>query len=243
LKKYLKLNPKKNNIRFYMKVIGISGYARCGKDTFVKIASDILRKNHYIPMRFAFADRLKDEVEKMLKRYRFQAKVKTEKAEQKALIRPLLVWWGCQRRHESDKGLYWVNLVDQKIRDLIKEHHNDGVSSERMVALISDVRFQNEAEWIQKEWNGSVIHLKKWSPKWRVRGKKFIDNLMVKIYDVAPNEEERKQDPLVQEISNVKTEWEEKGHETLEMATADKDLQKVVLNALNNTKLFNEQIV
>lgn len=77
-----------------MKMIGVSGYAFCGKDTFVKIAIDLLKKNGYMPIRLAFADMLKDEVEGMLKDNKFQATVKTDDSVAKALIRPLLVLVG-----------------------------------------------------------------------------------------------------------------------------------------------------
>lgn len=223
-----------------MKVIGIAGYARCGKDTFVKIAQDILKKNGYTPMRLAFADMLKDEVEGMLKDNKFAATVKTEDSAAKTLIRPLLVWWGCQRRHETEGGLYWVNEVDKQLHDIINDCQSGGMSTERMVALISDVRFPNEAKWVHNNWQGDVIHLKKFQQEWRKAGQDGSDEVQVKVYDAAPNEEEAKQDPLVEAMADVKTEWEGKGHKTAAAAaTAGDDyLKKVVLDALNRTKYF-----
>ena len=55
-----------------IKVIGIAGMARAGKDTFVGIAKNILRRNNYRPIRVAFADKLKEEVLAMLKSNGFQ---------------------------------------------------------------------------------------------------------------------------------------------------------------------------
>jgi hypothetical protein len=219
-----------------MKVIGVAGFARCGKDTFVKIAMDILKKNSYTPMRLAFADMLKEEVEAMLKQNKFQATVKTEDSASKTLIRPLLVWWGCQRRYETDGGLYWVNEVDNQIQDIINDAQSGGMTTERMVAFVSDVRFPNEAKWVHEKWGGSVIHLKKW--QWKEVRDGCGGEETVKVYDSAPNEEEAKQDPLVEAMADVKTEWEGKGHKSAASASAEKDLQKVVFDALNQTKFF-----
>ena len=221
-----------------MKVIGIAGYARCGKDTFVKIAIDLLKKNGYTPMRLAFADMLKDEVTQMLNGFRFKGRVKTDDPIIKTQMRPLMVWWGCQRRFESEGGLYWVNEVDNHIQDIINDARSGGMTTERMVALVSDVRFPNEAKWVREKWDGQVIHLKKWQSEWRKGGQDGSDEFLVKVYDAAPNEEEAKQDPLVEAVADVKTEWEGKGKATAAIASAESDLQNVVIDALNKTKFF-----
>lgn len=228
-----------------MKVIGIAGFARCGKDTFVKIAQDILKKNGYTPIRFAFADMLKDEVENMLIDNGFKATVKTDDTAIKTLVRPLLVWWGCQRRYETEGGLYWVNEVDKQIRDVINDWQSGGASTERLVALISDVRFPNEAKWVHQNWDGAVVHLKKYQGEWRKAGQDGSDEVLVKVYDSAPNEEEAKQDPLVEAVADVRTEWEGKGHKSAADAANSRDdyLQKVVLDALNSTKFFKHQSI
>ncbi len=225
-----------------MKVIGISGYARCGKDTFVNIAKDILTKNGYRPQRFAFADMLKDEVTGMLKDNKFRGTVKTDDPVVKTQMRPLMVWWGCQRRYESDGGLYWVNEVDKKLNDWDECESRGGVIGSG-VALISDVRFPNEAKWVHEKWDGQVIHLKKWQSEWRKAGQDGSDEVLVKVYDPAPNEEEAKQDPIVESMSDIRTEWEGKGKATAAIASGEESLQKVVLNALNSTKFFKHQSI
>jgi hypothetical protein len=225
-----------------MKVIGIAGYARCGKDTFVNIAKDILTKNGFRPMRFAFADMLKDEVQTMLEAHNFMAMVKTDDLQKKTQVRPLLVWWGCQRRYESEGGMYWVNEIDKQI-EAMDATMAIGGHLESAVALISDVRFPNEARWVHEKWGGQVIHLKKWKSEWRKGGQDGSDELFVKVYDDAPNEEEARQDPLVEAMSDVKTEWEGKGKPTAALAAAEDSLKKVVLDALNSTKFFKHQTI
>ena len=227
-----------------MILIGVGGLARAGKNTFVEIAKNILTKNNYRVIELAFANKLKNEVQEMLRKNGFGLDVLNLSADEKERVRPLFVFWGCQRRFESDGGLYWVNEVDQQIQELIHDTQSAGESTDRMVVLVdrmvvlvSDVRFPNEATWVHKKWGGSVVHLKKW--KWEdVRDGLGGGEETIKVYDSAPNEEEAKQDPIVEAMSDVKTEWEGKGHESAASASLEKDLQTVVLDALNQTKFF-----
>lgn len=224
-----------------MNVIGISGYARCGKDTFVGIAKEILTKNGYTPIRVAFADSLKNEVEHMLNANKFQATVYTDKTEEKTLIRPLLVWWGCQRRYESEGGLHWVNVVENEIRNYANVTSNLDIN--KMVFLVSDVRFANEAKWIHEKFDGVVIHLKRYSLSNICDGgvNEVPERILksTKVYDAAPNSEEAKNDPLVQDMADLRTEWESKKKMTNVEAIQDLYLQQVVLDTLNQTKYFN----
>ena len=130
-----------------MIVLGIAGFARSGKDTFVSIAKEILSKNGYTASRVAFADKLKDEVVNMLKHNYFKADVYTTNTDDKTLLRPLLVWWGCQRRRESDGGLYWVERANAEINSTVSSYDAHIPSqTQKLVFLVSDVRFPNEAK-------------------------------------------------------------------------------------------------
>lgn len=229
-----------------IKVIGIAGYARSGKDTFVGIAKNILAANKYRPIRVAFADKLKEESEAMLKANNFKATVYTEDSDAKKLIRPLLVWWGCHRRYESTGGLYWVRQVDDQLRELCKNLVSTGEHTERVVALISDVRFANEARWVHDQWGGRVIHLKRYTACGGMQHDSFTGKETGykewKQYDPAPNDEEKKNDPLVQEIADFRIEWESKGKHTAQTAMEDPYLQGVVLKSLNDTGFFSETL-
>ena len=226
-----------------MKLIGVSGFAKSGKDTFVNIAENILTRNNYRIIKLAFANKLKSEVQEMLGKSGFEVDVLNLTADEKERVRPLFVFWGCQRRYESEGGMYWVNEVDRKIESIIADCTSAGESTERMVVLVSDVRFPNEAKWVHEKWDGQVIHLKKWQSEWRKGGQDGSDEFMVKVYDPAPNEEEAKQDPLAEAVADVKTEWEGKGKATAAIASAEVSLQKVVLDALNSTKFFKHQSI
>ena len=229
-----------------MIIIGIAGYAKAGKDTFVEIAKGILKKNYYTPIRVAFADQLKDEVQGMLYDNRFMFDIKKLTPEEKERIRPLFVFWGCQRRHESDGGLYWVEILNEWLEDIAYECKIQGESDERIVALVSDVRFPNESKWIHESWKGSVIHLRRYTKKVIGISCGGTGSPVVRHYeneyDLAPNEEELNQDPLVLEQSDLRIEWENKGAKSSFDAAQDPELHTVVLNTLNSLPVFNGKL-
>ncbi len=213
-----------------MKIIGIGGFARCGKDTFVSFAKEILTKNGFQPQRYGFADLMKEEIRQMLVNSNFDLDVYTSDLDAKKAIRPLMVWWGCARRDLSN-GAYWVNAVDKILTDI----QSRGESTDKMVALISDVRFVNEAKWLKSK-NGEFIHLKRYKTHYS-ESPRIVDgisrnDLPLKTYDVAPNSEEEKNDPLIQVLADQKIEWEN-------MDSDLTPLRQIVFNTLNKSKLFN----
>jgi thymidylate kinase len=50
-----------------MKLIGVAGYARSGKDTFCAVAKDILEANGIKAKQYSFAMALKEEVKPFLR--------------------------------------------------------------------------------------------------------------------------------------------------------------------------------
>ncbi len=181
-------------------VIGCSGYARSGKDTFVKVASKILRENGYTTSKLAFADELKNEVQQMLDINHFNLNVKTDDTTEKNKIRPLLVWWGCARRNLGDEK-YWVDKIDKQIENESWIHVNDP----KHVIFISDVRFPNEATWLHEKWGGWLVHLKKYSV---LKDDRKTTGEYLFAYDGAPNSEEAENDPLCYKQSDYKLELE-----------------------------------
>jgi dephospho-CoA kinase len=96
------------------RVIGISGLAGSGKDTFV----DLLQKQIPQVKRFALADALKVEINPYLIK-EFGVDIFTCDRETKNMHRPLLVSHGKERRISS-QGRYWVELLDKKIRRYLR---------------------------------------------------------------------------------------------------------------------------
>jgi hypothetical protein len=202
-----------------MKVIGVAGFARAGKDTFVSIAIDILKKNGIMGKQYSFAAALKKELEPFVRDV-CKSDVWTTDTETKTDMRDLLVWYGTTWWRKRDPKR-WIRGVDLAIK---AEKENVAV------ALVSDVRYPNEGEWVHS-WQGYLVHVAAYDPKL----------LPVKAFKTAPNEQERINDPIVKDQADYRLEWPAKGL-TPEGAFNDLELRTAVLKALNACDYFNETL-
>ena len=160
-----------------IKIIGIAGVARVGKDTLCSDFLKELSRRNIKSQRLAFADFLKEDLKDFLLA-KSGVNVYTDTPEDKDLIRPLLVEYGKLMRNLS-QGLYWIN----KIQSQLSKNLKDGI-----ISIISDVRYPNEASWINSFSQGSTIHLSR--------------------NGILPaNEEERLNDPLVKESCTFNFQW------------------------------------
>lgn len=205
-------------------VIGVGGFARSGKDTFVKIAKKILKKNGYTPIKLAFADAVKEDMDTFLKE-NYNISAWTDDTEEKKIIRPFLVSHGCGKRLQTE-GKYWIDKVNEEIERI---HCED-------VAFISDCRFPNEVDWIHEKWGGWFVHLKKYSISdlHTASGEYYLGQ---KLYDVAPNEEEATNDPICEKKADYKLEMEN----AIEREQRLKGIKITVDSLVDNTYL-NEEI-
>lgn len=220
-----------------MNLIGVSGFARAGKDTFVNIGMNILKKNGKSAIRLAFADELKKDLNSFLKE-KYGISAFTTDTKEKELIRPFLVAHGCGKRMQTD-GKCWIDKLDKELES--------GNYNKFDYVFVSDVRFTNEASWIQRKWNGSVIHLKRYitcsgMQYDSITGKESGFQTW-KQYDPAPNEEESKNDPLVQQLADVHIQWESRGIPAGRDVINDEYLNSQVLEALSLTKFFKHQTI
>lgn len=184
-----------------LKIIGIGGFARSGKDTFVKYAINILGENGYLAQRVAFADELKSDLYSFIKE-KYGIDVFLASTEEKNLIRPLLVAHGCGMRLCGD-GSHWIRLMEKTIKNSYDDLKY--ILDKPMIFLVSDVRFPNEADWIHDN-GGWFVHIKKYEV---YTGHDYNEyDPGDRIYDSAPNEEEAKQDPLIEKKADYKLEWE-----------------------------------
>ena len=127
-------------------VIGISGVARVGKDTFFRA---IKKENPNGTMiRVAFADELKEECNNFLME-NVGVSAFTQDTNEKALVRPFLVTYGSQLRRKQDPDC-WIKKVSRKIKNL---------PSGNWKVVITDVRYPNELDWIHNEMRGTSIHI------------------------------------------------------------------------------------
>lgn len=168
-----------------MKLIGISGLARSGKDSFYEKCIPFLEEKGFKYKRFAFADALKEECDPFLKD-NVGISAFTENNKEKEIIRPLLVVYGTHIRRKMNKNC-WIEKIEPKVKDSI---------SEKTFSFITDVRFDNEIEWVHSL-GGDTIHITR----------KGIS---------PPNQDEKENDPILRNKSKFLVEWGDFQEEKLE---------------------------
>lgn len=162
--------------------IGISGVARVGKDTLFEVLKDFFYKNSGAKLkRFAFADKLKQEIDPILiKKYGISAF--TNKTEEKNIIRGELVNFGKSKRLQS-KGEHWWRQIQDDVFQSIKDGE---------IPVITDVRYcvypNDEGFWVKQN-GGLLVHLSR-----TLEDGGFVP---------PANDEEKENDPIVADNADV----------------------------------------
>ncbi len=177
-----------------MKLIGVSGLARSGKDLFTTVAQNILKEHGIKTERLALAYELKSDLKDILYN-KVGIDVFTENTEEKSIIRPLLVTYGDMMR-TSSHGKYWT----QKLEHRIEKSNAD-------VIFITDIRYDfypndDECDWLQIKQRGKLTHITRF--KYDIFSKSKH-----KIYDTPPNEQESINNPKVKNRADYSFEWED----------------------------------
>jgi len=176
-----------------MKLIGVSGLARSGKDLFTTVAQDILKERGLKTERYALAYELKNDLKQLIHK-KTGIDVFTENTEEKTIIRPLLVAYGDVMRKISE-GKYWTQKMEQRIG-----------KSKADVVFITDIRYdfyvEDECSWLQYKQCGKLVHITRFKYDTSSKRKK-------KIYDVPPNEHEAINNPKVKDRADYSFEWED----------------------------------
>jgi len=128
-------------------IIGISGNARSGKDTFCELAKVALSEKKVPAARVAFADQIKEDLDRLC-RHNIGCSAFTSDDEEKSLIRPLLVAYGTDVMRKMEPN-WWIEKLEFKL-PLYKE--------QGIVPIVTDVRYENELEWIRKN-DGVCVHI------------------------------------------------------------------------------------
>tara|TARA_R110000824_G_scaffold28180_1_gene94973 strand:+ start:1105 stop:1611 length:507 start_codon:yes stop_codon:yes gene_type:complete len=118
-----------------MKIIGVCGAKRAGKDTFYQL---LLEAGHDVK-RMALADAIKRDL----------AGLPGVIGASKEQARELYQVYGCLAR-DLHGDRYWINRLESEL------HDKDYDRLTRSTIVITDVRFQNEAQWI-KDLGGTVV--------------------------------------------------------------------------------------
>lgn len=183
-----------------MKIIGVSGFARSGKDLFTSVAQNILSDHGIKSEKYALAYELKSDLKDLIKE-KVGIDVFTENTSEKNIIRPLLVAYGDVMRKTSE-GKYWTQKVESRI-----------INSKSDIVFITDIRYdhypEDECTWLQRKMSGKLIHITKYKLASVPSGKRFSKNKITKIYDNAPNEHELLNNPKVLKRSDVAIEWQD----------------------------------
>ena len=200
--------------------IGVSGFARSGKNLFCDIAEKILKEKFNLSSKtYALAYLLKKDCEPFIQE-KLGLSAFSEKTEDKNLFREMLVWYGGVKRKQTE-GRYWTGLLHEEL----KKDTND-------VNFISDIRYVeysgDEIFWLKKELGGKLVHISKYTYGFPTDGRHYrINDLSKKIYTEAPNQNEAINDPKIRFLADYKVEWEQ--------VTTNGNKQDLVNNIVLNT--------
>ena len=211
-----------------MKIIGISGMARSGKDLFTTVAQNILKDKGIKTDRCALAYELKNDLKDIIKD-KTGINVFTEDTKEKNIIRPLLVAYGDVMRKISE-GKYWTSKVENRLSTIKAD-----------IVFITDIRYdiypEDECYWLQRKMNGKLIHLIKYSMSPAPSTRRISTAKPVKIYEAAPNEHELFNSPKLKAKSNYAFEWEDQsnklGEYKLEEHPYIKEMTETALKKIN----------
>lgn len=210
-----------------MRIIGISGLARSGKDLFTTVAQNLLKEKNISNERFALAHELKSDLKDLIYS-KTGIDVFTENTHEKNIIRPLLVAYGDLMRKTSE-GKYWTNKLENKIKE-----------SKADVVFVTDIRYdvypQDEVYWIKQKMRGYLYHITKYKYSEAPSKRRITTAKPVKIYNAAPNDHEMLNDPKLKSSAHYKFEWEE--IETNDLVN-DHYIVECVEKALNNFNLLS----
>lgn len=154
----------------------VSGVRRSGKDTLITLLHGLDSRFE----RFSFADRLKEDLISLLGD-QFNIDPFNCSEEQKELVRPILIAYGCAWR-EVNKN-HWVELVIERAQ------FRQRVMSDMIVA-VSDGRFTNEIKAFRDFYGKNLFH---------------ID--VSRTDGPPPTEEEERNFRQVQEMADYKLVW------------------------------------
>ena len=175
------------------KVIGISGVAGAGKDTFFDLLSERIPCEKY-----SLANELKREVSQWC-RMHYQIDSVNCIRKHKEIIRPFLVFHGTTKRDQTE-GRYWIN----KLNDTIVK----GDASK--FKIITDIRYDDydndEVRWLKDELNGILVHVSQYINETQVMPHE-PSGLVRKFIEPA-NSEEARNDPKIKKKSDFQIEWE-----------------------------------
>lgn len=136
------------------KVIGLSGVARAGKDTFAAILEMKLQQAGKSVKKVSLAGPLKQQCDSFLTNS-LGISAFTQVTEEKNIMRPFLVWYGDAQRKRTN-GRYWIELANKEIQESNYDYY-----------IVTDIRYdayeKDELHWLKTEMDGLLCHISKWT--------------------------------------------------------------------------------
>jgi hypothetical protein len=195
-------------------MIGLTGVARSGKDTFYAILKRYLKEKNIDSQRIALADNLKYELGDFVKE-KFKIDLNKCDGSDKELIRPLMVAYGKCRRVQTE-GKYWTSLVEAKIKELNKNN---------ILPIITDIRYieykEDEYSWL-KSHNGILVHI----------SRKLDDGSLIP----PANIEEKSNDNKLKAVADYSISWETCQDVNFLYELMQKNLKNIYEKFLENKK-------
>lgn len=161
--------------------VGCAGRARVGKGSFVTLLTNILHGIHNVAP-FAFATELKRELDPIL-RAKYGISAFTQDTAEKVIIRPDLVARGAGARAEDPN--HWIKIIEPEVLKVLARGD---------VAIIEDVRYLNEAKWVQSL-GGKVVYIER-----------LLPGSTTEIVPFA-NSEEADNDPKARVVADLVVRW------------------------------------
>lgn len=181
------------------KVIGLGGVARAGKDTFASILTYKLQQTGKSVRRVAFAEPLKYQVDEFLVK-NLNITAWTTSTEEKAIIRPMLVWYGDAQRKRTN-GRYWIDLAKKTIDETNFDYY-----------IVTDVRYnayeKDELYFLKNEVNGTLCHISKYKLE---LGYDSVSSILEKKFVQPANDHEALNDPKIKAAADHIVEWPDEG--------------------------------
>lgn len=128
-------------------MIGISGFARSGKDTFGEALQKILANYGIKAKTYALARQLKIDIDSFTQS-EFGIDAFTKNDEDKKIIRPLLVGYGEAWRIANPD--HWLEILDSNLEP-------------RTLPIITDIRYGNEADYVSEN-KGFLLNINRVLP-------------------------------------------------------------------------------
>ena len=195
-----------------MKLIGITGFARSGKNLYAEIASNILNQFGTSSRQASLAFQLKSDLYEFLNES-VKIDAFTENTDEKNVIRPVLIAYGNMMRDRS-YGKYWTSKLESDLENF---------KNECDYVFITDIRYniypEDEVYWLKSKMKGHLVHVHR------------TDNL-------PNNVHEETNDITIRKLSDVFVEWEDLGCMPHEQLLGNEYLNEHVYKSLSDLNII-----